>query len=302
MQSRRSARIGAFAVLLVALIIAPVAAQDDRQLGTVGPPPRQNPQRETAAEGLPPLPLPAVPLRRSEPKAEPSAPTFIAQLAYGNTQDYMPNPGAVDNLLRHVREQLDTWHGHTIITMDELVAMQQEGKPNRIPLLYITGYEPFELTDTQRLALREYLLDGGTLLAIATLGSPEFTQSFRAEMAQVFPRREMNVLQPDHPIYRGYYPYDNIEYFTVADGARSRTESVPEMFGLNIAARTAVILSPYDMGCGWDEFYAPPAPRRGDRAPTVTRAMMPGDAIRMGINLVAYVSAERNFAQAQAYT
>ena len=45
-----------------------------RKLGTCGPPPRKNPLRQTSAEGMPPLPLPAVPLRRSEPKAEPAAP------------------------------------------------------------------------------------------------------------------------------------------------------------------------------------------------------------------------------------
>ncbi len=186
--------------------------------------------------------------------------------------------------------------------MDELVAMQQQGKHNRIPLLYITGYESFELTDAQRLALREYVLDGGTLLGVATLGSPEFTQSFKSEMAKVFPKHKLTVLQVDHPLYRGYYQYDNVEYFTVGDGVRSKSESVPQMLGINIAARTAVILSPYDMGCGWDEFYAPAAPRRGDKSPGVTQAMMPSDAIRMGINLIAYVSAERPFAKSQAYT
>ena len=31
------------------------------RLGTCGPPPRKNPQRQTSAEGLPPLPIPAAP-------------------------------------------------------------------------------------------------------------------------------------------------------------------------------------------------------------------------------------------------
>ena len=278
------------------------ALAQKRQLGTVGPPPREHPQRETAAEGMPPLPLPAVPMRRSEPKAEPKPPTFIARLAYGQSQDYMPNPGALDNLLRHVRKQLDAWHGHTVLKMSELVAMQQQAKRNRIPLLYVTGYESFSWNDKQRAALREYILDGGTLLGVATLGSPAFTQSFKQEMRQVFPKRDLDVLQPDHPVYRGYYQYENVEYFTAGESARSKSESVPRMLGINIAARTAVVLSPYDMACGWDEFYAPAAPRRGDKSPTVTQAMMPDDAIRMGINLVAYVSAERSFAKAQAYT
>src|SRR5690606_39333873 len=75
----------------------------------------------------------------------------------------------------------------------------------------------------------------------------------------------------------------------------------PMFLGMNIAARTAVILSPYDMTCGWDEFYAPSAQDRVPDAPR-TMAMMPGDALRMGINLVAYVAAQRRFATVQAVT
>jgi len=290
-------------VIFAGLLILPVpASAQERQLGTIGPPPKQSPQRQTAAEGMPPLPLPAVPLRRSEPKQEPAPPVFVAKLAYGTTQDYTPNPADLDTLLGHVRSQLDIWYGHTILNVEELAAMYKDGKKCEIPLLYITGYQSFEFTPEQRGALREYLLDGGTLLGDATLGSPDFTKSFRAEIATIFPQRKLDVLQLDHPIYRGYYPYQNVNYFTITDGVHSKVESPPQFLGLNLAARTAVILSPYDMTCGWDEFYAPPAPRIGNAKPVPTMAMIPVDAIRMGINLLTYVSAERTFAKTQAYT
>ena len=287
---------------VVMLMIAGPQAVAQRKLGTIGPPPRQDPQRQTAAEGLPPLPLPAVPLRRSEPKAEPSPPLFVAKLAYGTDQDYMPNPGDLDNLLRHVRYQIDAWYGHTVMSLEELVALHKQGRPCKIPTLYITGYEPFQFTPEQRAALRDYVLDGGTIIGDAALGSAEFAESFKSEVAQMFPKRKLDALQVDHPIYRGYYAYANVHYFKIVDGVRSKFESPPQMLGMNIAARTAIILSPYDMTCGWDEFYAPPAPRRTDAKPATTMAMMPADAIRMGINLIAYVSAQRNFAKAQAHT
>jgi uncharacterized protein DUF4159 len=278
------------------------ASAAQRQLGTIGPPPRQNPQRQTAAEGVPPLPLPAVPLRRSEPKHEPAPPLFVAKLAYGQAQDYMPNPGDLDSLLRHVRSQLDVWYGHTVLSMGELVAMYGAGKKCKIPLLYITGYQAFKFTQEQRAALRTYILDGGTLLGDASLGSPEFTASFKAEIAAMFPKRKLDTLQVDHPAFRGYYRYANVRYFKIADGVHSKLASPPQFLGVNIAARTSVILSPYDMTCGWDEFYAPAAPRRGNAKPRPTMAMLPADAIRMGINLIAYVAAERNFAKVQAHT
>src|SRR5579884_471237 len=85
------------------LDIEPAQAQQTRRLGTCGPPPRRNPERQASAEGMPPLPLPAVPLRRSEPKAEPAPPLMLAKLEYGTTQDWNTDPGDADNLMRHVR-------------------------------------------------------------------------------------------------------------------------------------------------------------------------------------------------------
>ncbi len=290
-------------IMILAVVLTTMAAAQaqQRKLGTIGPPPRQDPQRQTSAEGLPPLPLPAVPLRRSEPKAEPAPPLFIGKLKYGQTQDYMPNPGDVDSLLRHVRAQLDAWYGWQLYGLDELVAAHQAGNNSTLPMLYMTGYEAFALNDDERLALRQYVLDGGTIVADATLGSPAFAQSFASEMQQTFPQHPLKPLPLDHPVFRGYYPYTHVHYFTVAGGTHTKTQGPPEMLGVTIAARTAVIFSPYDMTCGWDEFYAPPPDAKVPDAPR-TKAMLPGDAIRMGINIVSYVSAQRRFGRSQAET
>lgn len=291
---------GMLALLTAALLTASAVAQT-RKLGTIGPPPRQDPQRQTAAEGFPPLPLPAVPLRRSEPKAEPAPPLFVGKLKYGTYQDYMPNPGDIDNLLRHVRSQIDAWYGWQLYGLDELVASQEAGSTATLPMLYMTGYQPFEFSDAERAALRQYILDGGTLVADATLGSPAFAHSFAAEMRQTFPQHALKPLPLDHPVYRGYYAYSNVHYFTIADGVHTKTQGPPELMGITIAARTAVIFSPFDMTCGWDEFYAPPPQVKVADAPR-TRAMLPADAIRMGINIVSYVSAQRRFGRSQSQT
>ena len=291
---------GFVALVLVGLLAAPALAE--RKLGTIGPPQRKNPQRQTSAEGMPPLPLPATPLRRSEPKAEPTPPMMVARLVYGSDQDYMPNPGDIDNLLRHVRYQLDAWYGHTIVKLDELVAMHREGKTYSVPMLYMVGYESFAFTPEQRAAIGSYLMDGGTLVGTAALGSKQFTESFAGEMKAIFPDRHFDVLQLDHPLLRAYYPEASVHYFQAAEGVNSKNEGPAMLMGLNLAARTAVIYSPYDMTCGWDEFYAPPAPRAGDVKPAATEAILPDDAIRLGINIVSYVAANRRFGVAQADT
>jgi len=293
------------AVLTVAgalLLMLPAVPAAARNLGTVGPPPRQVPQRQTSAEGVAPLPLPVSPLRRSEPKAQPRAPLFIAKLAYGTNQDYMPNPGDIHRLLWHVRRRLGVWYGTTIFKISDLVALHQAGKVCKIPLLYITGYQSFTFTPAQRGALRAYIVNGGTLLGDATLGSQAFAKSFAQQVSEMFPQHKLAVLQVDNPVFRGFYAYDNVHYFKIVDGIHSQFQSPPQMLGMNIAARTAIILSPYDMTSGWDGFYAPPAPRRGNAKPAPTLAMRPRDAVKMGINLIAYTSSERNFAREQAVT
>ena len=288
-------------VVLILMFVLPALAAEQRKLGTIGPPPRKSPQRQASGEGIPPLPLPAVPLRRSEPKSEPDAPLFAARLMYGTYQDYMPNPGDLDNLMKHVRANLDVWYGQQMISAEEIIAIYAQGKSCDIPMLYVTGYHPFELTGKQRGALREYLLDGGTIVADAALGSAAFSESFRAEMAKMFPRRKFGPLPQDHAVRRSYFKAFSVKYFTVARGTGSQVEGPPVLEGLNLAARTAVIFSPYDLTCGWDGFFAPPAEARVPGA-SRTKAMVPHDAVRMGINIVAYVAAERRFGKAQAAT
>lgn len=302
-QINRRLRLFTLVLISATIVVLPVPSfAQSRKLGTIGPPPRKDPQRQTSAEGLPPLPLPATALRRSEPKAEPAPPTFIARLAYGDTQDFMPNPGDLDNLMRHVRSQIDAWYGHTLVKLDELATLHEQGKTYQVPAIYMVGYEPFEFTLQQRAALRTYLIDGGTLIGMAALGSEQFNASFKNEMQAIFPHRRFDVLQVDHPVMRAYYRYANVHYFAVSQGAAAQSEGPPVLYGLNIAARTAVIHCPYDMTCGWDQFIAPEAPRRGDVRPSATQAVVPEDAIRLGINMIAYVAAQRRFAKTQAQT
>lgn len=263
----------------------------DRRLGTCGPPPRKNPQRQTSAEGMPPLPLPAVPLRRSEPKAEPAPPLMIAKVEYGTTQDWNTDPGDVDNLMRHVRTALGLWYGWKQMGINELVEMHKTGRPCKIPALYVSGHEAFQFTPEQRAAIQQYLVEGGTLVGDACCGRKEFADSFRAEVKTLFPQRAFDLLERDHPIFRAFYKYNSVNYRTYRLGARTDSEGPPELLGMNLGCRTGIILSPWDLSCGWDEH----THEHGAR-------ILPGDAIRLGINLVSYVAALRQVAETQAVT
>jgi hypothetical protein len=283
----------ALSVGLAVVLAYAVAAQEQsgRKLGTCGPPPRKNPERQTSAEGMPPLPLPATPLRRSEPKAEPIAPIMIAKLEYGTTQDWNTDPGDVDNLMRHCRYELGVWYSWKHWNVEELVAAHESEKQSKIPILYVSGHEAFEFTDAQREALRQYLLDGGTLLGDACCGRQDFASSFRREVSLLFPDRAFDLLEVDHPVYRAYYPYSNVHYRAYDGGVMNEFQGPPQLWGMNIGCRTAVIFTPWDMSCGWDEH----THEHGAR-------VLPGDAIRLGINIVSYVAGERQLGEAQSVT
>ncbi len=275
----------------IALSVALAQEAPGRKLGTCGAPPRKNPQRQTAAEGMPPLPLPATPLRRSEPKAEPAPPIMIAKLEYGTTQDWNTDPGDVDNLMRHCRYELGLWYGWKYWNVNELVAAHKAAQQSKIPILYVSGHEAFEFTADQRAAIRQYVLDGGTLLGDACCGRTEFATSFRNEAVKLFPDRSFDVLQVDHPIFRAFYPYSNVHYLSYDGAVKNEDQGPAQLVGMNIGCRTAVILSPFDLSCGWDEHTHP----HGSR-------LIPGDAIRLGINIVSYVAAERKLGEVQAVT
>jgi hypothetical protein len=276
---------------LAGLDLPRAEAQAARKLGTCGPPPRKNPLRQTSAEGMPPLPLPAVPLRRSEPKAEPAPPLMIAKLEYGTTQDWNTDPGDVDNLMRHVRSAVGLWYGWKQLGIAELVALHKAKKECKIPALYVSGHEGFAFTADQRAALAQYLLDGGTLIGDACCGRAEFAKSFRAELKALFPRRPLDRLELDHPLFRAFHKYSTVNYRAYKGGVKSDTVGPPELYGMNLGCRAAAIFSPWDLSCGWDEH----THEHGAR-------LLPGDAIRLGINLVSYVAALRQVAEVQAVT
>jgi hypothetical protein len=219
---------------------------------------------------------------------------MIAKLEYGILQDWNTDPGDVDNLMRHVRYELGLWYGWRHYTINELVALHAQGKGCTIPILYMSGHEAFEFTEKQRAALRQYVLDGGTFLGDACCGRPEFTGSFQREVRAMFPDRAFELLEVDHPIYRAYYPYNKehpVHYRIYDRGVKKEFQGPPQLLGMNIGCRTAVILTAFDMSCGWDEH----THEHGAR-------VLPGDAIRLGINLVSYVAAERQLGEVQAVT
>ncbi|MHC4858711.1 MAG: DUF4159 domain-containing protein, partial [Planctomycetota bacterium] len=126
-------------------------------------------------------------------------------------------------------------------------------------------------------ALREYVVRGGTVFAVACHGDPRFTTAFQAEMAQVFPGKAFKPLPPDHPLFMSVYNIDHVGY---SPHVKGHDDGLPHILGLDFGCRTGVILSPLCMACAW-----------GNVKHTKCPGWSSGDGARMGVNMVAYALA-----------
>lgn len=75
----------------------------------------------------------------------------------------------------------------------------------------MTGEGAFTLTPAERTTLKQWLEDGGFLLASAGCSSPEWGASFRAEMQRMYDDNVMVSLEADHPVFRSLNDLSNLQ-------------------------------------------------------------------------------------------
>ncbi len=245
-------------------------------------PPRRSPHRRKGGEAMPPLPLPATPLRRTEKKRPPSPPTLIVRLIHGGVRkvvhngreyrfwDWNTNPGAIKNLLRFAFKDLGIRHRQQILSLARL-----ECDPNRYPIVLITGHLPLKFSDAEIKKMREFAEKGGYLWFEACCGNKTFWQSAIKVVKKMFPHRRILRLPPEHPLFHSHYSITTCEYNFA--GKRVKRNEVPEVYGVDIGCRTAVFLFRHGITNGWDGFHDPGA---YDFEFSTAR--------KLGVNLVAY--------------
>ena len=78
------------------------------------------------------------------------------------------------------------------------------------PFAVMTGEGRFALTEQERRVLKSYLTRGGFLLASAGCSSQEWDQSFRQEIKRIFPKRRLDRITMDHPIFHTVFDVKSI--------------------------------------------------------------------------------------------
>lgn len=132
--------------------------------------------------------------------AQPAQGFVVARLKYDGGGDWYSNPSSLPNLARALRERTPI----PVDKIDEVRVSIMDENLFDYPFLYMNGHGNVAFTDAEVGRLRQYLLSGGFLFADDNYGMDE---SFRREMARVFPDRKLIDVPFDHPIYHSFYPF-----------------------------------------------------------------------------------------------
>ncbi len=204
------------------------------------------------------------------PAAPATAPLTIARLEYDGGGDWYANPSSLPNLIKAINERTSL----RVAPTEARVSLSDDQLWDH-PYLHATGHGEMKLSDNDVTRLREYLLRGGFLHVDDNYGLDE---SFRREIARVFPDRPLVDVPLSHPIYHIVYDFPaGLPKIHEHDGKPARG------FGIFIGKRLAVYYSySSDLGNGWEDtgtYEDPPA--------------LHESALRMGVNLFVYAVTSR---------
>ena len=259
-------------------------------------PPRAKPQRRSAGESLPPLPLPATPLRRSERKRQPAPPGLVGMMTFGGSRFVMRDGKRVavdefpttqidiEELTRYANAKLGIRYRY-VRTSPKTFSWD----PIELPLLYITGWTPMpKLSEEMLVKLRRYIYDGGTLVVHAQCGRKEFVASARRELARLFPNRQLAPIDTDSPLFRSYFRISQMRVIRDDKPAKSMP---PYLEAIYIGCRPGVIFSPIDLSCGWD----------AEKNPIEGGVLYnQQDALALGVNIITCTLANLKYGRAFA--
>jgi hypothetical protein len=189
----------------------------------------------------------------------------IGRLHYDGGGDWYANPSSLPNLLAAIRDRT----GIPVADRERAVRLD-DPELWRLPYLYLTGHGNIAFSAEEVVTLRRWLLRGGFLHVDDNYGLDE---SFRREIARIFPEHSLVEVPLDHAIYRVIYTFpDGVPKIHVHDGKPAQG------FGIFLEGRLAVYYTyQTDLGDGWED------PAVHHDPPELREA-----ALRMGVNLFAY--------------
>ncbi len=206
-----------------------------------------------AAEALPPLPLPATPLRRTERKKPPQPDYLVGKVIWGQSASFADSSGKKMEIADWNLCPTDT---EKFVAQARAMDLQYHWQntnlndfhfdPKKLPALLFSGVRTLKLSDSHIQALRDYVLNGGMIICDSIAGSPYFYESAKKIFLRAFPESRFRIIPPDHPLYHIIVNVDKVTY------KGNKGQSKPFMEGIYIGSRVGVLVSKFGLGCGWN--------------------------------------------------
>ncbi|HTV49462.1 MAG TPA: DUF4159 domain-containing protein [Phycisphaerae bacterium] len=273
-------------LIAVVLLCTPLNA-DDFVNPKAAVPPQAHKVRMSGGESVPPLPLPATPIRRSEHHRDPAPPALIGMLnldVIDNHQvvNYPTETIDIETLMNWTNAQLGLDYRYVQVSPTTF-----SYSPTELPVLYITGWTPLPDFSQDLLAkLRGYVMAGGTILINSSCGRPEFNQSAMQLAQELFPDHPLAVLPLDDPMF---HCLNDVNTMRVRQNSDPWKTIPPYLEAVYIGCRAGLIFSPVDMSWGWD------ADQRPIQGGTLYAQQ---DSLELGANILTYVLANFQYARA----
>jgi len=153
-------------------------------------------------------------------------------------------------------------------------------------LVFMQGRSMFRLTDAERKQLRIFVERGGMLFANSICASKTFTESFRREMATIFPDKPLEPIPASDPLLTPAYGGFDLSTVTRRDPQRSTGNEPlkdvlrkvpPELEGIKFGDRYGVIFSRHDLSCALEK-----------QNSLECQGYVREDAGRIGLNVLLY--------------
>ena len=197
--------------------------------------------------------------------SRPPAALTIGRLQYEGGGDWYGNPSSLANLLKYIRQSTSL----SVAPRERVVTLSSPDLWD-IPYIYMTGHGIVHFADRDVLTLRRYLENGGFLHADDNYGMDE---TFRKEMARVFPDRPLVDVPLEHAVYHIVFDFPRgVPKIHEHDGKPAQG------LGIFVNGRLAVYYSfQTDLGDGWEDLEV-----HGDGLEKHETAL------KMGVNLFTY--------------
>ena len=153
-------------------------------------------------------------------------------------------------------------------------------------LVFMQGRNAFHFTDAEREQLKKYIERGGMVFADSICASRAFTESFRREMAAIFPQNKLERIPADDPLLSPKFGGFDLKIVTRRDpqdrGANAPLSATlkkvpPDLEGIKFDDRWGVIFSQYDISCALEKLDS-----------LECRGYIREDAARIGLNVILY--------------